>query len=437
MEIKQDINFLDKPLWFLSTNDFGKEGFVWTDIDGYKYRAGYKLPDKIDMLFLFYMLLKSQKLGYKQKMIFSRYEIIKECNVSMDNRSYERLKDSLERWINVTINFEGTFYDGKEYISIGFHVIDSYEIRKEDGKLEVHFNPKWLLKVKESKFCKYVNFEQYKALKRPISRRLFEILCKSFKGREHWEIDLVKLGEKLSFSKRKVYSNGEEKEVMYHSDVLAKLKPAISEINKLAENENVFRSFEFAPTDIFEIDYELKKDNKIIVFKKRKPDWMLKKAGSDEKEEIEADLESLFKISKSNSKGAKLAIKEAFKENGFEYVKWNILYSNRKATKNYSAFLKKSLKENWGAEDQEAEAKKEEIEKTQQNEKRKKKQEIEKAHQKSDELKKAYEALEHKEIARLEPLAIERCVKLGMPRDFIPKITLMEKIVEIHQENRP
>jgi hypothetical protein len=118
-----------------------------------------------------------------------------------------------------------------------FHILDSAKIREEDKMIELEFNSDFLLKIKESQFFKYINFDYYKALKRPISQRLFEILCKTFKGRESWEIDLVKLGTKLTLFKRKVSTRQGEKEVMYHSDVLVALKPAINEINKVAENK--------------------------------------------------------------------------------------------------------------------------------------------------------------------------------------------------------
>jgi hypothetical protein len=102
---------------------------------------------------------------------------------------------------------------------MAFHIIDSYKIKKSDGKIEVTLNPLWLLKIKESNFFKYLNFEYYKALKRPVSRRLFEILCKTFKGRKHWPIDLVKLGQKLTLSGKKVLIEGKEIEVLYWSAV--------------------------------------------------------------------------------------------------------------------------------------------------------------------------------------------------------------------------
>lgn len=442
MEIKQDINFLDKPLWFQTDKSSGDKKFTWKDIDGYVYCAGYKLPEKMDILFLLYILLKAQQAGYQQKMSFTRYEILKECGLSTDSKAYNRLKDGLSRWLHISITFNGTFYDGKKYKEIGFHIIDSYEINENTGKLEVSLNPLWLAKIKDSEFFKYINFHYYKALKRPVSRRLYEVLCKTFKGREYWKIDLVKLGKKLTLSGKKVLKNGMETEVLYPNIVLASIKPAINEINWLAEDKKALDALEVKANNAFKIKYRLSEDKKVITFEKVLPDWVSKgfvekKESSEEKpkeSKRETALEELLEMAKSKTKGIKEALDEALKEKGFEYVKWNILYANKEAKKNYSVFLKKSLKEDWGAEVREQEGKREEAEKALQEKKAKEKEEVNKAYENLEELKKAYEALEHKEILRLEPLALKRCLEMGMPRNYIPKITLMNEIVAIHQE---
>ena len=175
--------------------------------------------------------MKSQQQGYKKTINFSRYEILKECGLPIIPSYTDRLKESLSKWLGVRIEFEGTFYDGKDYISIGFGIVDSYKIEKKSGKIEVNLNKDWLLKIKESYFFKMIDFNYYKTLKRPLSRRLFEILCKTFQGRDSWETELIKLAKKLTLSPRKVETKSEQKEVYYPSDIMVALKPAINEIN--------------------------------------------------------------------------------------------------------------------------------------------------------------------------------------------------------------
>jgi hypothetical protein len=454
MKFKQDINFLEYPLWFPFSHS-SENGTVWSDREGYLYRTNYKAPDKTDILILFFILMESQKNNYERKLIFSQREILLGSGLPNDGWYHKRLQDSLERWINVAVKFSGTFYDGEKYESIGFHILEDYKIREKDKKVVVSLNENFLLQIKESRFFRYINFNQYKSLKRPVSLRLFEILCKTFKGRDFWEIDLVKLGLKLPLFKRKIYLKGEEKEVMYHSDVLVKIKPAIHEINKVAENKELFKSLEIPLSEAFSVGYELKKENKIIVFNKRIPDWVKQERSleSTQQEQIRVPkveaqtkvktevkeaplLKQLYEMSKSQTKSLKEAIKSYYSEKGFEYVKSNILYANKEAKKNYEAYLKKALEEDWGAGYREEEGKREESEKALQEKKVKEKEDVKKTYEKLDEVKVAYEALEQEEISRLEPLALEKCVAFGMPRDFIPKIILMEKIVELHQEEK-
>jgi hypothetical protein len=405
MKIKQDINFLEYPLWFPAKVS-EENGYVWKDKEGYTYRSAYKVPDKTDALILFYLLLKAQKQDYQENFILSQYEILKGCGFYGNSWYYERLEDSLRRWTGIMIEFKGTFYDGKNYKTLFFHILESAKIRKEDQKVEICFSPEFLLKIKESKFCKYINFQQYKALKRPISLRLFEILCKNFKGRAEWQIDLVKLALKLPISKRTVQSLKGEKEAFFHSDVLIKIKPAINEINQLAEDEKSLEALGVKGEEAFKIGYTLSKDKKVITFEKVIPKWVSKegvekKASSRELESAERDegLEELLGLAKSKSSGVERVLENGLKEKGFECVRWNVLYANKEAKKNYEGFLKKALEEDWGKELRAEEERKEE----------EKKRAVEEQRKRFEESKKLEE---HSVSLSNDPLLIKNFAKL-------------------------
>lgn len=368
MEIKQDINFFEKPLWFQSDIS-GEEGFIWKDQDGYVYRSKYRAPTHTDILFLMFLLLESQNEGYSEKLIRTRYQIIQGCGLSArEPENCKRLEDSLKRWGAVFISFEGCFYEGKRRVNKGFHIIDSYEI---DGKrVEVNLNSKWIQAIKDSNFFKYINFNYYKSLKRPVSRRLFEILCKNFKGREFWEIGLTKLGEKLTLQGRtEKKKDGDIKEILYPSTVLSKVKPAINEINRRAEEQKFFEYCNIPAKEAFSISYKINGNN--IVFSKSIPKWVIKEQQTKkiikEEQDVlpfdEATLMQLFGKAKSQTKTIQDTIAKYYRDKGFEYVKWNIEYANKTATKNYATFLKKSLKEDWGKEFREIEEHKSETEK--------------------------------------------------------------------------
>jgi hypothetical protein len=252
--VKIDINFLDKPLYFLNLKSTGHT-FIWEDIEGYIYRSGYNLPDYLDMLILLYLLLKAQRQDYNPKVVLSRYEILRGCDLDIAVRYYSRLEESLKRWSNVSIEFKGTFYDGKKYKTMLFGIIDDAEIREEDKRVEVKFNENWLLKVKESKFFKYLNFEFYKHLKKPVSRRLYELLLpKCYDGNE-WYIYATNLGHHLGIAKRKIKTKQGIKEVMCASDVLVAMKPAFKEINQLSTVSDICEKLKIKPADLFTLHY--------------------------------------------------------------------------------------------------------------------------------------------------------------------------------------
>ena len=268
--VKMDINFLDKPLYFLNLKSYGK-AFVWEDINGYIYRSAYALPDYWDMLILLYLTLRSQREKYKTEVICSRYEILKGCGVTQEGKHhYQRLEESLKRWINVTIEFKGIFYDKKRYISMGFGILDDYKIDYETKKIHVRFNENWLLKVKESNFYKYLNFEFYKHLKKPVSRRLYElILPKCYDGKE-WYIHATNLGHHLGIAKRHVKTRQGTKEVMYASDVLVAIKPAFKEINQLSTVPDICQKLKITPNDLFTLNYRVQgtRQDRILYIKK-------------------------------------------------------------------------------------------------------------------------------------------------------------------------
>jgi len=223
--IKQDINFLENPIWFqdeMLANQ-NENGYVWKDVKdddkGYVYRAGYKPTVKQDNMFLTFLLLKSQQNGWVDKLEISRFEILKACNITPSKGKYKRLEDSLKRWEHVKIEFKGTFYDAKAYETLHFGIIDSWGIDENNKKLYIRFSPEWLLCIKNSNFFKMIEFNTLKTLKTPLVIRLYEILVKSFQGRSEWQINALKLAQKIPLNRK------------YASEIRIKVEPAIQRIN--------------------------------------------------------------------------------------------------------------------------------------------------------------------------------------------------------------
>lgn len=217
---KQDINFLEKPLWSIGKHKKKpNQSIKWIDKDGFQYQCYEKVPNKVDMLVLDYLLKVSQNNDYQTKIYISKYKILKDCGIVPSKQSYERLEETLSLWLSVSIYFSGIWYDGKNYSSMGFGIIESYSMKKDDKETYVRFNDEWITKIKESNYCKYINFEEMKRIRSPLAFRLFEILSKSFHKREKWEIDCHKLANKIPMNEK------------YVSVIIRRIKQSINIIN--------------------------------------------------------------------------------------------------------------------------------------------------------------------------------------------------------------
>ncbi|CAN2040473.1 conserved hypothetical protein [Candidatus Magnetomoraceae bacterium gMMP-15] len=222
--VKQDINFLEHPLWFQNSRIAEQEdGHVWKDLEGYVYRTAYKLTTKTDNIILLYLLLQSQQNKWSEQLTLSRLKVLESCLMGRGKRSYLRLEDSLKRWKMVSVEFKGKFYNGTTYQTFNFGIIDAWGIETDTKKLWIRFSPEWLMKLKYSSFFKMINFNSIKNLRTSLSIRLYEILIKTFQGRNVWKIDALKLANKIPMN------------IKYASHVVAKIKPAVNRISKYTE----------------------------------------------------------------------------------------------------------------------------------------------------------------------------------------------------------
>lgn len=338
--IRHNINFLEYPLWFQDEKSavINEDGFIWEDIEGYVYRCGYKTPVKTDVIFLLYLLLQSQKADYAQTIKMSRYQILHSCGLKMNSKSYDRLADSLERWKMVGIKFSGAFYDGKEYQTINFGVIDSWEIDAETKNLKVYFSPKFIEMMLGKGFFKYINFSEFKQLHSPLATRLYEILGKSFHGRDLWEIDSVKLAEKIPMKER------------YPAHIIPKIKTAIARINQCTQT-----CFSLTTRSI-------RRGQTILSFRKTdqvKPAQVVEAITEKtliipETPELIVLIELLPEIRRTQKTILEIVL-GFYEMRGAAYVKRNILYTNKHATRNYRPYLLKALRADYGLAMQEDE----------------------------------------------------------------------------------
>lgn len=351
---KQDLNFLRFPIWFQVSH--ASEAMEWRE-DGYLCRAGYRAPDQLDMLYLLYLLMRSQQQDYCQKLVFSRYEILKGCGCPINPQYLRRLEDSLKRWSEVKLSFEACFYDGQQEISTSFRLLESYRLREKDQKLEVSFDAGFLQQIQKSAYFKYLDFNYYKLMRRPVSRRLFEILTHAFKSSQSFKLPLVELGRKLTlYSRKRSRPDGTEERVLYPSDVLSAVKAAIQEINQLATDTQQLRALGMDPREVYAVTYEVDSKRKTIEFQRAALSHLFDELTQDpeqqepESSSAEPRLEELLSFLKRQSRPLRELVSKYYYSHDYDYVKWNVFYANRNGARNYVSYLRLCLQHNWAKE---------------------------------------------------------------------------------------
>jgi hypothetical protein len=324
--VKQDMNFLEYPLWF--QDERLPEGFVWKDRDGFVYRAGYKPPTRLDGLYLMYWMLSSQQAGWAEHVYVTQRNNMSSCGVYPNKSKALRLQDSCERWINVTVKFKGTFYDGKRYENLQFNIINEWWIDKMTKHLHVDFNKIWLEKVKHSNFFKLIDFDDVRRLRSPRAARLYELLVKNFQGRNKWVIDAHKLAHKYPMTRK------------YVSQIIRDVKAALADITRRTSLQ-------------VGMSVENNERGKAMLYFEKLAEKEIAPEAPDRTLESEIpsgvkDLVGLLNEKHRRQKAVIEVIRRALVKHDSDYIKRNILYSNEQAKKNYKAFLSKAIEDDWG-----------------------------------------------------------------------------------------
>ena len=198
--LKQDINFLEKPLWLQNQKTQKEVVTKWSDNNGYTFKC-IGTPSKVDILFLYFLLRECQLNNWERKISVSQYQILKGCGMNPGKKERTRLRESLDVWQSAHLKFSGVFYDGKEYLDKGFHILE-WDQEKNSKKLNIIFNKDWIQKIQFSEYFKYISFSEIKVLRSPLALRLYEILVKTFYKRTFWEIDVLKLAAKIPMAEK-------------------------------------------------------------------------------------------------------------------------------------------------------------------------------------------------------------------------------------------
>jgi hypothetical protein len=410
MKIKEDINFLEYPNWLVSekkalkTYKIEKPNGTYVistteDID--------RLPDRTDKIILYYLVSYLMKDDFRNRVVeTSRYRIAKDV---LGSFKYERIMLGLKRWHSVSINFHGVFYEGDGYSTRYFNVIDNVILK--ENKLKIYFNIDFLEQLRNTNYFKLIDFDEYKRLRRPVSARLYEILVKTFKDRDTWQIGIIKLAEKLTLEKR------------YPSQILEKLIPAVNEINKRTG---------------LKIHFDYNKETHVCTFTKVKQSDSPR--SQDKTQQVSLPFEddrfvALTELLPKEHEGKKTildALNRTYQKHGFDYVARNIRYTNRYCKGNYRAYLTKALKEDWGVALEEDDKRKEKVRKEQE---RKHHEEQEDIKNRTELNRRAREEIEKLSSEEIEALREEALSQLdSTTRKNAEKLNFIETLIRSGME---
>jgi hypothetical protein len=257
--IKEDLNFLEYPLWQIESQEMKcKKGpkkiiieksygtYILDTIDGF--------PNHFDKTVLDWILHQAHKKDYRSReIITTRYEIARTLfsgKKKLKQYHYDRVMFALKKWHYIHVNFNGVFYQNGHHITKNFNIINSFMLNHDTSVLSIKIDDGFLQQQRDSSYFVYFDVATFRQIKRPISARLYEVLGKMFLDNKSWAIGLDKLAEKLTIFKRK------NAKTYYPSDALPLIKRAVISYNEFAENK---------------IDFLYKKEGNVCIFQK-KPD---------------------------------------------------------------------------------------------------------------------------------------------------------------------
>jgi hypothetical protein len=206
------------------------------------------LPTAVDDEILV-SLIQHTKLtnGFEKKQVpFTRYELLKILGWNDEGRNYDRLEESLNRWVGVTLYYDNAWWNktAKTWVSEKFHILERVSIidRSEKRRRQAASQQElplsffvWsdvIFQSFRAENLKRLNVDVYFALKSSVSKRMYRFLDKRFFHQPKWEFDLREFAFEHIGLTRSYSDNGKLKE---------KLQPGIDELTAVGFLEPMSR----------------------------------------------------------------------------------------------------------------------------------------------------------------------------------------------------
>lgn len=222
---RDELNFAEFPLAQLGARDGGQTCLVFSDTV-FDQSLGREVTRKLtispslryglptpadDEVILGLVQLTSQQRFASRTVPFTRYQLIRLLGWPDDSKSYARVKESLFRWLGVTLHYEKAWWSKADqcWVDKGFHLLDEVKLldrRSRTARSSFTWN-ETVFQSFAAGYLKRLDFEFYRSLKSDLAKRMYRFLDKRFHHRDDLEFRLTTLAfEHLGVARS--YHNG-------------------------------------------------------------------------------------------------------------------------------------------------------------------------------------------------------------------------------------
>lgn len=168
----------------------------------------YGLPTALDDEVILGLIQLTRQKGFAEKRVeFTRYELIRLLGWREEGKSYQRIDESLKRWLGVSLYYDKAWWDKEEksWVSESFHILDNvtlydrerYARRKKAGGPGAGCSSfSWneiVFRNFRVGYLKRLDLQVYRGFRSAVAKRLYRFADKRFYKKARWEFDLQTL----------------------------------------------------------------------------------------------------------------------------------------------------------------------------------------------------------------------------------------------------
>lgn len=203
---RDEMNLAEFPIAALSDRVPDGEGtLVFERSDGSSLTVtgsdAYGLPTALDSdVIVALMAVTKQKTNFEDRQVeFTISEVLDLMKMADDGRAYARLRESLLRWLGVTLVYEKSYVertttkDGPKDVpnrTKGFHVLESIDLTDGRGQPSTFVWNRTFFANCQLGLIKRLDLAEFFALESSISKRIYRFLDKRFHKKGHLTLDL-------------------------------------------------------------------------------------------------------------------------------------------------------------------------------------------------------------------------------------------------------